>query len=299
MIGNTLQIPLFEDHLRDKNLSETTIFVYTSTVKQFLENNPNVENVEDYNKFLIKHSIEKRTYNHYYALKAYIKWTFDDVKSRNEIIRNLIKIKPREDIKRERKHLPDEKLMTLINGMEHLKHRVIAIIMMFTGIRAGDILRLKKGGIVIEEYEDRKVMKLNVVGKGKKQRPVHIHNSDVIDFILHFITTNINTYKDYYFVQLQQRKRWRFKIKSNEQLIATNYQWLWKDLRESLIKLGYSPKDFSTHDFRRCFARKVWEKWKDVFVLQNMLGHRDPKVTFRYLRQSGLQNIDYFKELQK
>lgn len=298
MIGNTLEVPLFEEHLRDRHLAETTIFVYVSTLKQFLEKNPNVENIEDYNRFLIEHSIEKRTYNHYYALKLYIKWKTEDNKLKKELLRNLLVIKPRYDIKRERRHLPDDKLMMLINGLEHKKHKVISVIMMFTGIRAGDILRLKKGRIVIEEYDDKKVMKLSIIGKGKKQRPVHIHNSEVIDYILDYITTNINSYGDYYFLQYQKRKKCRQKVRRANHLIGTNYQYFWKDLRESLIRLGYNAKDFSTHDFRRCFARKVWEKWKDVYVLQNMLGHRDPKVTFRYLRQSGLQNIDYYKELQ-
>jgi len=81
-------------------------------------------------------------------------------------------------------------------------------------------------------------------------------------------------------------------------LKKSNYLRYWKDLKYALNVNGIDKEDFATHDFRRCFARKVWEKEKDVYVLQSLLNHTDPKVTLRYLDQSGLKNIDYHKKMQ-
>jgi integrase len=64
------------------------------------------------------------------------------------------------------------------------------------------------------------------------------------------------------------------------------------------MSAGVDMRMFATHDFRRCFARRVWEKWKDVNILQSVLNHADPKTTLRYLQQSGLRNVDYFKIIQ-
>ena len=65
-----------------------------------------------------------------------------------------------------------------------------------------------------------------------------------------------------------------------------------------MYKLGIDVTAFATHDFRRCYARRVWTRYKDVHVLQELLNHVNPATTMRYLKQSGMQNIDYHKEMQ-
>jgi integrase len=72
-----------------------------------------------------------------------------------------------------------------------------------------------------------------------------------------------------------------------------------EDLKLALVSCGHQEKDFGSHDFRRCFSRRAWEKYKDVNVLQNLLMHRDPKTTLRYLKNSGMQNIDLHAEMQE
>jgi len=78
-----------------------------------------------------------------------------------------------------------------------------------------------------------------------------------------------------------------------------NYQWYWIDLKQALNSAGINRDDFATHDFRRCFARRNWDKFKDVLILQKALRHKDPKTTLRYLEQSGLDTIDIHYEMQK
>ena len=77
-----------------------------------------------------------------------------------------------------------------------------------------------------------------------------------------------------------------------------NYQWYWADLKQALHKNKISREEFATHDLRRCFARRAWERYKDIYVLKGLLNHVDPKTTLRYLDQSGLKNIDYLREMQ-
>ena len=80
-------------------------------------------------------------------------------------------------------------------------------------------------------------------------------------------------------------------------LKAVNLKY-YKDLKQAMYKLGIDSKSFATHDYRRCYARRVWTKYKDVHVLQELLNHQNPATTMRYLKQSGMQNIDYHKEMQ-
>ena len=81
-------------------------------------------------------------------------------------------------------------------------------------------------------------------------------------------------------------------------MIQMNYQWYWADLKQALHKNKISREEFATHDLRRCFARRAWERYKDIYVLKGLLNHVDPKTTLRYLDQSGLKNIDYLREMQ-
>lgn len=292
-------IAFFEIWLGEKRqLAESSVYVYVKSVEKFLVKNPDLERIEDYNDFLIEMSIKKRCSHFYSAIKAFIDFKFGDSSTKTKLIENLIKPRERHDIVRERKHLNEEQILEVINYLDKQKHRVIAIIQSLAGPRAGDILRLKKGGIVPEEYGGKPVLRLNLVGKGRKRNVVYIHDEVAQAIVLNYITEN-SGYGDYYFIELSPKRNRHGNVDNEFALTKMNYQWFWADLKQALYTAGIKREDFATHDFRRCFARRVWEKYKDVHVLQGLLNHKDPKVTLRYLEQSGLKNIDYLAEMQK
>ena len=71
-------------------------------------------------------------------------------------------------------------------------------------------------------------------------------------------------------------------------------------LASDLIKRARSLSDtpnslFISHSDE---INSLWESWKDIQVLQNLLNHAEPTTTMRYLQQSGLKNIDYSREMQ-
>jgi len=292
-------IAFFELWLREKRqLAESSIYVYVKSISKFLALNPDLDRIEDYNNFLIDMSVKKRCSHFFSALKAFVEFKFGDTNAAQKMINNLIRPRERHDIVRERKHLSQEKVLEVINYLDEEKHRVIAITQTLTGARAGDIFRLKKGGIVPEEYDDKPVLRLNTLGKGKKRNVVFIHDEVAQEVIMNYITRH-EGFGDYYFIELGSHGNRKGNLDNEFALIKMNYQWFWKDLKQALNTAGVRREDFATHDFRRCFARRVWEKYKDIHVLQGLLNHRDPKVTMRYLEQSGLKNIDYLAEMQK
>ena len=126
---------------------------------------------------------------------------------------------------------------------------------------------------------------------------IFIHDEVAKTIILEYVTTNPGL-DGYYFLQEGTYKNRKGNLKSEWDMIKMNYQWYWADLKQALVKNKVSREDFATHDLRRCFARRAWVKYKDVYVLKNLLNHADPKTTLRYLDQSGLKNIDFLRELQ-
>lgn len=286
---------LFEEWLRDKkNLSDSSIYVYRVAIDQFLSYNPNVENIDDYNKFIITHCIKKRSVHFYSILKSYIRFVIKDANKRSQMIEQLIKPDVPSTIKRERRYLDEKILIDTVNNLKKTKHKVIALIQTMTGVRSGDILRVRKKDIIPELYEGKNVIKLVITGKGKKRNVVYIHEEMVQILLIDYLVSNPNNMEYAFLVDRCLSHEYDVFRK----IYLSNYKRYYRDLKMALDKSGVSQKDFATHDYRRCFARRVWTKYKDIQVLQNLLNHRNPSTTMRYLSQSGLKNVEYFKQMQ-
>jgi integrase len=289
----------FEEYLKNKGLAPYSIHIYINQIKLFLKSNPNIDSVDDYNQFIINKSIKKRGTQIMYSLKHYINMKISDTRIKAAIIDNLIKVAPKEDCVMERKYLTTEQLLNVINSFSEDKHKVISLICMMTGVRIGDVMKLKRVPecITPEIYNDKVVLKLAITGKRKKRNVVYIHDKTAIDMIMKYITNNFG-FDDFYFLDRKTFSKVR-DLTDNVTLYKVNYTKYRLDLKQAVVANGYIYDDFSTQDFRRCFARRAWEKYKDVNILQNLMIHRDPKTTLRYLRNSGLRNIDYHAEMQQ
>jgi len=284
-----------------KQLSESTRTMYISSLISFLKKNPEIDKLDTYNEFIIKTCIKKRSTHFYTVLHDYITFKIEDASLRRVLLDGLIRPDIKMDIFRERKYISEEKIIDVINNLADIKHRTIALIQSMTGVRAGDIMRLKKGLIMPEEYEGKPVLKLSLTGKRKKRNVVFIHDEVAQSLIMYYITEVLpsrSTFDEYYFIDFGSRNKRRGDITNHFKMYKMNYNWYWGDLKQALENSGVDKDMFATHDFRRCFARRAWERYKDIHVLQSLLSHQDPKTTLRYLTQSGLRNIDYHKDMQ-
>jgi integrase len=282
-----------------KNLAETTMRVYYFNVKRFLSTSPNLESLEDYNNFLIEHTVKKRTMCYYSAIKLFIEFKITKKELREQLTDGLLRPPRRFDIKQERVYLPEDKIIEVLNFLREDKHRIIALIQTLTGVRAGDVLRLKSDGVVLDEYMGRTTLRLSILGKGRKRHVVYIHDVIAQEIIMKFVKERAIFYDDYVFLRSPRYNTRPSRLSGISEVHRINYNEYLKDLKSALMSSGIDVSKFATHDFRRCFARRVWERWKDVSILQSILNHSDPKTTMLYLRQSGLRNVDYFYELSK
>lgn len=286
---------LFEEWIRDKkNMTESSIYIYRTAIDHFLSYNPDIENIDDYNRFIIAHCIKKRSVHYYSILKTYIKYAIKDANTRSQMIDQLIKPDPPATIKRERIYLDEKMLISIVNNFKRTKHKIMALIQDLTGVRAGDILRLKKQDIIPELYENKNVIKIVITGKGNKRNVVYIHEEMIQELLIDYLINHINEL-EYAFIEDHTIKD---KSEHTRKMYHANYKAYYRDLKMALDMSGISHKDFATHDYRRCFARRVWTRYKDIQVLQNLLNHKNPSTTMRYLSQSGLKNIDYLKQMQ-
>jgi len=296
---NTLVFMYKEWLEKNRDLTETTLYSYVNSIETFLSESKDIYNLEDYNNFLIKRAIKGRGTYHYTSLKFFIK-SLPDLEriEKIKLIDGLIKPKKPSTLLKERKYLSESVLLKVINSMKEERNKIVGLIQYLTGLRVGDVFRIKRGNIIPELYQDLPVLKIVVEGKGRKRAVVFIHDEISQQLIINFIIKNF-CHIDYYFAKDLRRVKGDSKMAYNIRFIKGNYRKYLRDLNQALDKNGIDKEDFSTHDYRRCFARRVWTKFKDLQVLQDLLNHSNPATTMLYLRTSGLKMVDYQKQMQK
>src|SRR6056297_917620 len=246
---NLFDAQLYEQYLIEKkNLSESSRYLYVVTVEKFLSQYDKLDDIDSYNKFIISNGIKKRSTYVYSVLKSFIEYYIEDAGTRAALIDSLIKPEVPSNIKRERKYLEEEEIISIINNMKHMKHRVIALIQDLTGVRAGDVFRIKRGNIIPEIYQDKNVLRIIIEGKGKKRNVVFIHDEMIQSVIIDYIIKNVNE-MDYYFIE--QKRRILDEKNKETKLFKSNYKKYYKDLKQAMYKLGIDFSSFATHDYRR------------------------------------------------
>jgi len=281
----------FEEWLQKRNLSDSSVYVYVAAVKKFLITKPDLESVDAYNEFIFEHSIKKRSNYFYDALKLFIRFYFDKDPKMAVLLRNLLKPKVL-DPKKHVHYLDDDTREQIIKLITNYKHRIMAKIQNATGVRAGDILRLKRGSISYEVYnDDTIVLRIDFEGKGGKHFIKWVFDPEIQLQIDLFVKANILD-TEYYFLERRDGKLEYMDFRNN-------YKHYHADLKQALKVYGLEYTDWATHDFRRSFARNVWDKTKDPVLLKEMLNHEQFDTTLRYLRGSGLQVKDVYYELNK
>jgi integrase/recombinase XerD len=262
----------FFKYLQGKRFSSQTLKSYTYLVAEFLHFNKNIqiEKIRDIEIFLETVYIEKQAsistqrqfisaINHYLI---FIKANFTlDFKS----------FAPKKD-----KKLPNvlskEEIILLIQVTKNLKHRLCIALLYSSGLRIGELLKLK-----IEDIDFyRKALKISM-GKGRKDRFVPLANS-----LLPMLQNYLNTYKPKTYLIENDTL--------NSQYAATSVRSF---LNQNLKKAGILKK-VTPHTLRHSYATHLLENGTDIRYIQTLLGHSKPETTMIYthVQSADLQKIN-------
>lgn len=133
-----------------------------------------------------------------------------------------------------------------------------------TGLRVGDILRLKKKHILNS--------RINITEQKTKKNLSRSYPRNTYNAILEYCSKNHIDYDDILFDELNVRT-----IQKNLKIVIKH------------LKL----KDISTHSFRKTFATlKYKESKNNIELVRRLLNHSNTSVTQRYL---GISDIDLEK----
>ncbi len=254
----------YEDHLYLINCSEFTRKAYLSNFRRYYQYCED-ENIDEiYDQIVVRSYLVHRVRNG-------AKWqTMNNIYSAmRKLFREVLEVEwsfkklPRS--KKER-HLPEilskEEVEKLIHGChKNIKHQTILITLYATGMRVGELRKLRIGDIL----SDRKQIRI-IKGKGGKDRYINIP------------AVLIEVLRTYFRVKRPDEYLFYGKYKENP-ISVSAIRWAMRQSknRMKIIKKG------SPHTLRHCYATHHLESGTDLVYLQQNLGHKHLKTTARYI----------------
>ena len=273
----------FKKYLVDEgDLSWNTIRQYYELIKQLPDtiypDNPTL--IKEINLFLAlkKKNSDKDLRGHYYAVKKLLSsW------ERKELLYLLVNVKKSK--RRKFGHYVDDLqlLEKMCSSIKNIHFQMAAFVQLYTGMRAQEVLSLRSKNITIDADGG---LILQNIGKGGKTITTYIPAKLVertgIDAFL-------ETYKiiEYPFIKK--------KTADSFQNFRTQYIYYFKAVKEAAKRVGI--ESFSTHDFRRNFITRLFQKGYDIEIVRQLAHHTNINNTLRYKKESPVDFKKITEEL--
>jgi site-specific recombinase XerD len=170
---------------------------------------------------------------------------------------------------RRRKSLPyilsKDEVNRILNVCRNVKHRTILMLMYSAGLRISEVVRLK----IIDIDSNRMSIRVDQ-GKGNKDR-----YSVLSKLMLKQLRFYWKVYQPHKWLFIGQDGASPYSSRSVQQIFI-----------RCKIKAGVQ-KPATAHTLRHCFATHLIEAGADIYIVKQLLGHKDLKTTAQYLHLSN------------
>jgi len=252
-----------DDELKIRNFSKKTVKSYLFSLKKFLEYSKN-KGLNSYTvkKYIIEH-LEIQNPSSVAKDSFAIKFFFENVLDEKLFIPTIKRNKSLPNI------LTTEEIRKMINITINLKHKLIIKLLYGTGLRVGEIVKLKKENLNFDEG-----LIYVKFTKSKKDRFVKIPISLGED-LENYCKLNSKKYL------FESNRGGKLTIKSIQNIVSN-----------SAKKAGIKKRVYP-HLLRHSFATHLLESGTDLRIIQKLLGHSDIKTTqiYTHISQASIKNI--------
>lgn len=258
-----------------KRLSLETIRAYSNDLNQFKK----FDDMKEYVRYLCARYDKSKTIRRKLAcVKSYYRYLeneniihdnpFNKLYVNIKDSKELPKIISKNDLKKIRNHMLKEKVSAETDYKNEKSHRNLLILelLISTGIRILELCSLRLKQIDIEEQ------KINILGKGRKERTIYLGNKETLKLLETYIKTYRETREEYLFVG---KDGVSYLEEQSVRLMFRNLPY----------KMGLEIK-ITPHMFRHTFATMLLESGVDIRYIQQILGHSSIAVTQIYTHVS-------------
>ena len=162
------------------------------------------------------------------------------------------------------------------SGTYEVRNRGLFMLGVSTGGRISELLSLRVGDVYQNDKPVTDLLFDKSIVKGKESSravPVNVDGRHAIDALVKWHRERYGDVDD---------KRALFPSRNKNGSVALNRQTAHDLLKEAFTAAGLNGK-LATHSLRKSFAQRVYEQSGDIYLVQELLGHRNIATTQKYL----------------
>ena len=261
-----------KERLKLRGYSPKTIKSYTSHTRLFLEHSRKAIDQlteEDINKYLL-YLLDEKGNSHTFVSQSIssIKFLFGQVLMKDDIILNIIR--PKKENK-----LPEvlscKEVLKILESVSNLKHKAILFLTYSSGLRVGEVVRIK-----LKDIDSERMLIHVIQGKGRKDRYTVLS-----EVALKVLREYVREYKP---------SGWLFQGEEpGNHITERTVQRIFENAKEKAC----IHKKASVHTLRHSFATHLLEGGIDLRYIQELLGHQSSKTTeiYTHVTEKSIKNI--------
>lgn len=252
----------FELYLRQGNMAENTINAYLYTIKEYYSRHRelNKRNLLIYKTYLIETFKPKTVNLRIQAMNKYL-----DCIKKPRLRLKSVKVQQRSYLENVISNADYIFLKNKLRKEDNLAWYFVVRFLAATGARVGELIQIKIEHVQIGYYD--------IYTKGGKIRRIYIPKTLRKETVEWLIKTNRTS--GYLFLN-------RFGERITTRGIA-------QQLKNYAVKYGLNEKVVYPHSFRHRFAKNFLEKFNDLSLLADLMGHESIETTRIYLRRSSAE----------
>ena len=250
------------NYLKEKNLSSNTISAYLYTIELFNEmyKDMNKDNVLSFKGFLLEHFKVKTVNLRIQAINKYLEYL-----NKKELQLTAVKIQQKPFLENVISDADYEFLKKSLKKDKNYEWYFVVRFLAATGARVSELVQIKVEHILLGH--------LDLYSKGGKTRRIYIPN----------------TLQEEAMSWLQSIKRESGYIFLNNKGNIITTRGISIQLKKMAIKYGINPDVVYPHSFRHRFAKNFIEKYNDISLLADLMGHDSIETTRIYLRRTSTE----------
>jgi site-specific recombinase XerD len=254
------EIAEFENFLRHQNMSENTIHAYCYTVKDFYnrEKDLNKRCLLSYKTYLMEDFKPKTVNLRIQALNKYLDFT-----NHSKLRLKSVKVQQKTYLENVISDADYQFMKTKLREEDNKEWYFIVRFLAATGARVSELVQIKAEH-VYAGYID-------IYGKGSKFRRI-------------FIPKKLREEAEVWLADEGKTSGYLFVNRFGERITTRGVA---HQLKTFAVKYGINPDVVYPHSFRHRFAKNFLEKYNDISLLADLMGHESIETTRIYLRKTS------------
>lgn len=252
----------FENYLRKENLAEHTIEVYLWTIDYFNNNYDalTTENLLAYKGYLLEFFKPKTVNLRIHAINKYL-----DFKDLNKLKLSSVKIQQKNFLENVVSNADYKFLKEQLKKDCNMQWYFVVWYLAATGARVSELIKIKIEHVNLGYFD--------LYSKGGKLRRLYIPKK-----------LRMETQK-----WLEANERSSGYLFLNKHGYTITARGISQQLKNYADKYGLDKKVIYPHSFRHLYAKNFLEKYNDISLLADLLGHESIETTRIYLRRTATE----------